>query len=217
MRRTLITLIIVAFASTASAATASRHAHSGSCSSRRGMPSHRIRCPIVPMRAVVVGTGIRAGFGPFGNEDRAITISVAATADFPHRIVCSMTCSDGAAGAFTAHYEPGIMAGYLAPQPTELEISGNVFCLNVFGTNAIVGGRIEHSNVPAAIGLMYVVVLADHGYPGVGNDLLGAAIFPTLWGLSSYCASMPRPPETPLGRIDSRWPTLESGNFSVVD
>jgi hypothetical protein len=106
------------------------------------------------------------------------------------------------------------MAGYFAPQPTDLDISGSVFCLNVFGRNAIVGGLIEHSNVPAAIGRVYVVVLADRGYPGEGRDLLGTAIFPADWGTA--CSTLAGPPETPLGRIDSRWPKLDGGNFLVV-
>jgi hypothetical protein len=162
--------------------------------------------PIVTTRALAFGAGVRVGSGPEGPEDRAVTISVAAIGDSPYRIVCSVTCSDGVSGTFSAHYGPGIFAGFIEPAPAGLDISGRVICLNVFGRKAIVGGVIEQSNVAAAIGRSYLISIEDRGYASSRRDIVFGAVTPGSCSLfGGY---------SPVGPVGSG-PALEDGNFVV--
>jgi len=205
-----MTLVMVAlFASTATAATVSTRTPNAGCSARAVGRSTGARCGAFSRHAAVLGTGAIAAELPTGLIHDAISVSVAATGFYPYELICSVVCSDGAAGTFSAHHAPGTMVGYLPPVDGEVAISGSVFCLDVFGRNAIVGGLIQASNFPPAIGRSYFVVISDRGYPGAARDILAGAVVPgscTL-GFGRF---------TPLGVINDAWPKLEDGNFLLV-
>ena len=214
MRVTLVAFVIIVFAATASAATPSKRAHPVVCRSGAVTvtASGKRLCNTSPGRAAVFGTGSRAGSLPDRIEYRAVTISVSASAASPDRAVCSVTCSDGAVGTFSAHFDPGIWAPYLAPVPSELNFGGSVFCLIVFENNAIVGGLIEHSNVGAAIGHPYYILISDHGYPGTGRDMLFSEIMP-VDDVFASCSNI----FGPFSDFDgSRGIRLDDGNFVVA-
>jgi hypothetical protein len=214
VRQTLITLVILIVGSASSAATASNRAQPSACRSLSVPVVGKARCGGLPARRAVFGTVSRAGWRPDGIEHRAITVSVLAFADRAG-LVCSLTCSEGAAGAFSAHFAPLIdPIGYMPPVAAEFDISGSVLCLTFLGNNAVVGGLIEHSTVPAAIGRAYFFVISDRGYPGVDRDVLHGYFGPP--SASPFeCSGMFGPGGYAHG-ISNVQPNVEQGNFVVT-
>ena len=214
MRRTLVALLILTFGATTSAAAASKPAKPRACRSPSVLVFGKARCGSSSARRAVFGTASRAGYGPGGIEHRAITLSVLAYADRASP-VCSVTCTNGAAGTFSAQFAPLVdPIGYLPPAPAELDVSGSVRCLSFLGRAAVVGGLIEHSNFPIAIGRAYFFVISDRGYPGPDRDVFHGYFGSTeespfecsrMFALGGYAHD-----------IENIQPNVEQGNFVVA-
>lgn len=129
------------------------------------------------------GTGHFEGLSPLGQTDVTMHVNAKSGPSGHH-----------AKGRFFIHRE----------LPSQLDVRGEVTCLKVVGNQAVVGGRIEHSEVPDPAfpeGGGIVIQVDDNG---AGSDRMHGG------PASSPPATCPDP--TPAARLP-----VQEGNFAVHD
>lgn len=135
----------------------------------------------VPARELAVGAGRFQGQSPIGKTDVLMLVNASRGPG-----------GEGVTGRFSVHR-------WL---PSELQLDGEVTCLNVVGNRATVGGRVDDArkgNWPGSGILITVVDNGGHGLDQMHGD-----------PRSTPPAECPTPPQA------ARLP-VQRGNFVVVD